>query len=63
MRTASELCLLIGRGAIISMISVLFALPGFLIIFEPIIKWTSIDWPTNTNNKTTKDMRGVGNEI
>lgn len=62
-QTASELCLMIGRGTMISMISVLFALPGFLIIFEPLIKRTSLDWPTNTNNKKIKNMRGVGNEV
>lgn len=62
MRTASELCLLIGRGAIISMISVFFALPGFLVVFEPIIKRTSLDWPTNTTNEKIK-LRGVENEI
>jgi len=31
-RTASEICLLIGRGALISMFCVLFVLPGFLIL-------------------------------
>lgn len=61
MRTASELCLLIGRGAIISMISVLFVLPGFLVIFEPIIKFTSLEWPTTGSN--VKNMRGDKNEL
>ncbi len=44
-KTASELCLLIGRGAIISMIMVLFVLPGFLIVFNKFIGHTTIKWP------------------
>ncbi len=57
LRTASEVCLLIGRGAILSMVSVLFVLPGFLIILEPIIKRTTFNWPTNTKTNNKKYER------
>lgn len=50
-RTSSEMCLMIGRGAIISMFAVLFLLPGFLITLEPIIKRTTLDWPTKKGKK------------
>lgn len=50
-RTSSEMCLMIGRGAIISMFAVLLLLPGFLIVFEPIIKRSTIEWPTNKKIK------------
>jgi len=42
---ASEMCLLIGRGALISMFCVIFVLPGFLILLNRVIKKTTIDWP------------------
>jgi Predicted exporters of the RND superfamily len=42
---ASEMCLLIGRGALISMFCVLFVLPGFLILFNRVIRKTTIGWP------------------
>jgi len=44
-RTGSELCLFIGRGAMISTIMVLFVLPGMLVMFDPIIRRTTIGWP------------------
>lgn len=49
-KTASELCLLIGRGALISMLLVLFVLPGLLIIFNRLIKITTIKWPAAAEN-------------
>jgi len=38
------LCLLIARGAIISMFTILFVLPGLLIIFNKIIEKTTFHW-------------------
>ncbi|NLH00567.1 MAG: MMPL family transporter [Clostridiales bacterium] len=39
-----SLCLLIARGAIISMFVILFVLPALLIIFSKIIEKTSMNW-------------------
>ncbi len=44
-RTGAELCMFIGRGSIISTLMVLFVLPGLLILFDPIIRATTIGWP------------------
>ncbi len=44
-RTASEICLLIGRGSIVSMLMVFFVLPGFLILLKGAVKKTTIGWP------------------
>lgn len=44
-RTASELTLFIGRGALISTFLVLFVLPGLLVMFNPFIRATTIGWP------------------
>lgn len=38
------LCLLISRGAIISMLVILFVLPAMLILFAPIIRKTTYHW-------------------
>ena len=38
------LCLLISRGAIISMLVILFVLPAILILFAPIIRKTTYHW-------------------
>lgn len=43
----SEMCLMIGRGAIISVLSVFFVLPAFLVVFNPIISKLTKSWPTN----------------
>ena len=44
-KNAAELTLLIGRGAIISLILVLAVLPSILIIFNRVIAFTTIGWP------------------
>ena len=44
----SSICVLLGRGAIISMISVVFALPSFLMIFDKLVC------------KTTMGLRKIG---
>ena len=51
-KTTSEMCLLIGRGAILSMIGVIFVLPNFLVAFNKIIQKTTYKWPRiNTSKK------------
>ena len=46
-KNASELTLLIGRGAIISLILVIGVLPTLLLVFNKIIGYTTIGWPKN----------------
>lgn len=46
-KSGSELTLLIGRGAIISLILVYTLLPALLLIFDRLIKYTTIGWPKN----------------
>ncbi len=43
-KTTGEMTMLIGRGALISMMVIFLALPSFLLIFDKIISWTSIKW-------------------
>lgn len=45
----AELTMLIGRGAMISLVLVLGLLPSFLIIFDKLIAVTTIDWPKQAN--------------
>lgn len=40
-----SLCMLISRGALISMFSILVVLPGLLLVFHKIIAKTTKDWP------------------
>lgn len=44
-KNAAELTLLIGRGAIISLILVIGVLPTLLLVFNKIIGLTTINWP------------------
>ena len=45
MELLQSICLLIARGAIISMIVIIFVLPCFLILCEPLIRHTTLGWP------------------
>lgn len=45
MKNTAELTLLIGRGAIISLILVLVVLPSLLMIFNNLISKTTFNWP------------------
>ncbi|MBU5486811.1 MMPL family transporter [Clostridium sp. MSJ-8] len=45
MELISSLCVLISRGAIISMLVIIFILPSFLLVFEGVIRRTTIGWP------------------
>lgn len=53
---ASEMCLLIGRGALVSMFCVLFVLPGFLVLFNKVIRKTTFGWPNTTTKITQLDI-------
>ena len=44
MELLKSLCLLISRGALISMFVILFILPCLLIVFEPVIGKTTLHW-------------------
>ena len=44
-QSAAELTLLIARGAFISIVLVYVLLPSVLIILNPIIKKTTLNWP------------------
>ena len=46
-----SLCLLISRGALISMITILFVLPSLLIIFSGVIEKTSMHWLESRSDK------------
>lgn len=50
MSNTKELTLLIGRGAIISLILVLMVLPSLLIMFDKIIRFSTFNWP-KTNDR------------
>ncbi len=54
MTNAKELTLLIGRGAIISLILVLMVLPSLLIIFHKLISISTINWPKVDNMRREK---------
>lgn len=45
MELLSSLCLLISRGALISMLVILLVLPALLIVFAPLIRKTTARWP------------------
>jgi uncharacterized protein len=44
-RTTAELTLMIGRGSLISLVLVFTLLPGVLVIFDSLIRVTTIGWP------------------
>ena len=49
-RSASELTLLIARGAMISLVLVFILLPALLLLLNKLIKYTTIGWPTIKND-------------
>ncbi len=53
MELLKSICLLIARGALISMGVIIFVLPSLLIIFEPFIRKTTYQWakPKGENNE------------
>ena len=53
MQLLSNICMLISRGALISMAVILLVLPGLLILTAPIIRKTSYHWITPKKESTT----------
>lgn len=51
MELLSSICLMIARGALISMVVIIFVLPCLLIIFEPIIRKTTVGWAQKKGKK------------
>ena len=48
MSLIKSLCILIARGAVLSMIVIIFVLPSLLLVSEGIINKTSIKWRTSS---------------
>lgn len=44
-QSVSEMAILIGRGALLSMGMVFILLPALLILFDPLIRYTTLKWP------------------
>lgn len=55
----SSLCTLMARGAIISMIVVIFVLPSMLMVFDKVICHTSIGFVEKAGKGTSKERRFV----
>ena len=53
-RTTREMTLLIGRGALISMIVIFLWLPALLLLSEKIIRKTTRNWPPEPQRKVLK---------
>lgn len=45
MELLQSICMLIARGALISMVVIIFVLPALLIVLEPVIRKTTMGWP------------------
>ena len=56
-----SLCLLIARGAVISMFVIIFILPALLIIFSKLIEKTSYHWLT-PNAALAEDIAEASDE-
>jgi predicted RND superfamily exporter protein len=54
MELLQSLCLLISRGALISMFVIINILPCLLILLEPVIEKTSLHWLSNAPRKAAK---------
>ncbi|MBR6256048.1 MAG: MMPL family transporter [Lachnospiraceae bacterium] len=55
----SALCILMARGAMVSMFCVIFVLPSFLMIFDGIVLKTTMREGNNKNNKQTTSPSGA----
>ena len=62
MELIRSLCVLISRGAIISMLVIIFILPSFLYVFEGIIRRTTIGW-IKVEGNTKINENGVKGEV
>ncbi|MCI8359886.1 MAG: MMPL family transporter [Clostridiales bacterium] len=52
-----SLCLMMARGALISMLTILFVLPAILIVCDKLVAHTSIGWLKNKKNKESVQTR------
>lgn len=55
----SSLCTLMARGAVISMIVVIFVLPSMLMVFDKLICYTSIGFIEKTENNHSKEHHSI----
>ncbi len=53
-RTTGEMTMLIGRGAVISMLVIFFLLPSLLLLFENVIRRTTKDWAAKPPAQATE---------
>ena len=53
----SALCILMARGAIISMLCVIFVLPSFLLLFDAVIMHTTVGCRTERRTRHNEKMR------
>ena len=51
----SSMCMLMARGAVISMLLVIFILPAFLVLFDPVVIHTTIGMPRKKDRKIRFD--------
>lgn len=63
MELLRSMCLLISRGALISMFVIIFILPSLLIIFEPVIRRTTLHWRTPAVKKIPKRLRKAIHQV
>ncbi len=56
----SSLCILMARGAIISMFVVIFVLPSMFMVFDKVIIHTSVGFKNKSKVKSTQDVAVVG---
>lgn len=57
MEIVSSICLMLSRGAVISALICIFILPSVLVVFEPIIAKTTLNWKTPKTPKPPKQGR------
>lgn len=55
MELLKSICLLISRGAIISMFVIIFVLPCMLILLEPVIRHTTLGWLGKHSRQSKKE--------
>lgn len=44
-RMAGQMCAMLGMGALISMLTIIFVLPGLLLYCQPVLEATTLRWP------------------
>ena len=52
----SSMCNLLARGALVSMCSVLFVLPSFLLLFDALVLHTSLGMNKKKNRQNNKEV-------